>query len=181
MAVKTSIARRYARALLMIAREQNRINETKQELVRVVGFFDQAPDLFVQLLSPALGKRERGKILEQLIPALGLSAVSGNFLLLLNQKARLDYLKKIYESYLLLSDQASGISRANVFSARPLSDQFKERLIKSLQKRTGKTIIAEFRLDRELIGGVKVQIGSLLLDGSVKAQLKLMEDKLKRV
>ena len=119
--------------------------------------------------------------MEQLIPALGLSAVSGNFLLLLNQKARLDYLKKIYESYLLLSDQASGISRANVFSARPLSDQFKERLIKSLQKRTGKTIIAEFRLDRELIGGVKVQIGSLLLDGSVKAQLKLMEDKLKRV
>jgi len=181
VAVKTSVARRYARALLMIAREQSRINETKQELIRVVGFFDRVPDLFAQLLSPALGKQERGKILRQLIPALGLSPDTGNFILLLNQKARLEYLKKIYEAYLLLSDEASGIKRAQVYSAHPLPEDSRRRLIRALEKRTGKTVVAEFRIDRELIGGVKVQIGSLLLDGSVRAQLKLMAEKLRRI
>lgn len=174
-------ARRYARALLLIAQEKNQISEFKQQLERVALFFEEHPDLFIQLLSPALSKRAREKILKQIIPAFALSPEMENFLLLLNLKARLELLPQIYSAYLALSDQALGIQRALVFSAKPLRDNEKQKLIETLKKRTGKTILAEFQVDPELIGGVKVQIGSQLWDGSVRAQLKLMEEKLRRI
>ena len=181
MAVKTSTARRYARALLLLAQERNRIQEVKRELERLARYLEGAPALFAQLLSPGLGKQAREKILRSLIAPFGLSPDTGNFLLLLNDKSRLDHLQKIYEAYLVLSDEASGISRARVSSARPLADDSRQRLVAALSKRTGKSILAEFAVDPGLLGGVKVQIGSLLLDGSVKARLRMMEEKLKKI
>jgi len=181
VAIKTSIARRYARALLLIAKQQNKIQEFKAELGRVAEFFERQPELFSQILSPGIGRNAREKILLQILPAFGLSQELSNFILILNQKSRLDHLLKIYESYVVLSDDALGIQRAKVYSAHPLQEDIREKLIKALEKRTGKTVKAEFQLDPSLIGGLKVQIGSLLLDGSIRAQLDLMKERLTKI
>jgi len=177
--VSSSVARRYARALLMIAQSQNQAQTLKEQLNQLGEFFGKEPELLVQILSPALSNSEREKILKQLAQGLGLNEILVNFLYLLNQKRRLDHLSKIQEAYLKLMDEEAGIARARVMSAWPLSSQLQEQLVKSLEKKIGKKVIAEFELDRELIGGLKVQVGSLLLDGSVLAQLKSLEGKLK--
>lgn len=181
MALKGSVAKRYARAILLIARDKNLIAEIGQDLNKVASFFDGQKELFVQLLSPALNTSDRGKFLDQMISAMGLRPETANFFHLLNQKGRLEHLKGIQQFYQTLSDEASGLVRAQVFSAHDLPDEVKGRLVASLEKRTAKKVKAEFKIDSGLIGGIKVQIGGMLLDGSVAAQLKRMEESLKRV
>jgi F-type H+-transporting ATPase subunit delta len=116
-----------------------------------------------------------------MIQSLALSEDMSNFMHLLNHKGRLEYIKKIQEQYRLLADQASGLVRAQVFSARPLAPDMQTRLILALEKRTLKKVEAEFAVSPELIGGLKVQIGGMLLDGSVAEQLRRMEESLKRI
>lgn len=180
MPVSSAVATRYARALLVIAQSQNQAKQLKEQLSQVAEFFEKEPELLAQILSPALSASEREKILKALAQGLGLDEVLANFLYLLNQKRRLDHLAKIQQAYLKLMDDASGIARAKVMSAWPLSSELQEKLVKSLEKKIKKKVVAEFELDRELIGGLRVQVGSLLLDGSVLAQLKGLEEKLKR-
>lgn len=181
MALRGSVARRYARALLMVAEEKKRAAEIGAELAALTGFFDKYPDLHTQLLSPALDLADRSKLIDSIIRSFKLSAESGTFLHLLSQKGRLEYLHRIQDWYRRLADDASGIVRAQVFSAHPIPGQIQERLVRALEKRVSKKVQAQFVTDKELIGGLKVQIGSLLLDGSVAAQLRRLEEDLKRV
>jgi len=181
VALKGSVAKRYAKALLLIAQEKNLVKETGQDLKDVSHFFNGHQELFVQLLSPALNLNDREKFLDSMVSAMGLGPETANFFHLLNRKGRLEHLDRIQEFYQTLSDQASGLVRAEVFSAHNLPEEFRTRLIGTLEKRTRKKVLAEFKIDSGLIGGIKVQIGSTLLDGSIAAQLRRMEEELKRI
>ena len=67
---------------------------------------------------------------------------------------------------------AKGTVEAMVKSAVELTDTQKDRLIKSLEKRTGKSVTLKCVVDNTLLGGVAVEIDGQLLDGSVKQNLK---------
>jgi len=181
VALKGSVSRRYAKALLAIAREKNRTDETGAELGRVAGFFNANPELFMQLLSPTLTVSDRAKVIDQMAKSLSLSPETSGFLQLVNRKGRLEYLGKMHEAYQTLSDQAAGTARAKVLSARVIPELQQKMLVAALEKRLNKKVMAQFETAPELIGGVKVQVGGLLLDGSVQAQLKRMQEELERI
>jgi len=176
-----SVARRYARALLMLAKEQNQVEELGAELKSLVGFFEQYPELFHQILSPQILPEERENIIKTLSSQLSLSELMTNFLLLLNQKRRFAIISRIARVYEQLSDELSGIARAEVYSAQEIDSSLKEKLINILEKKLNKKVVAKFFTDPELIGGVKVKVGSILMDGSIRAQLKMLEDQLKGI
>lgn len=180
MALKGSVARRYARALLRLAVEQNQVPETGAELADIARFFEQNPELYLQLLSPALSAGDREKFLNRMVELMGLSQATANFILLLSRKGRLEHLPRIRDEFRTLSDQAAGMVRVKVSSARPFPEGLKARLLSALQKRTGKKVEAQFAVEPELLGGLKVQIGSLLLDGSISSQLKRLKEELER-
>jgi len=174
-----SIARRYARALILIAQEENQLERLGAELLKLEEFFKNNLSLFRQLLSPQLSPSQRGEVLKLSGEKLGLSPTLVNFLLLLNQKHRLDLFFRIVREYQILSDQLSGIARAQIFSARPLSEALKEKLLSLLEQKLNKKIEAEYFQKPDLIAGVKVKVGSLVIDGSIRAQLSMIEEKLK--
>jgi F-type H+-transporting ATPase subunit delta len=68
--------------------------------------------------------------------------------------------------------------RAVVTSATPLSPADLERVRRSLERRTKKTVMLEAQVDPSLIGGLVAQVGDLVLDGSVRTQLSTLRDKL---
>ena len=181
MALQGSVARRYAKALLGIASGKNQIQGIGAELISVVSLFDRHPDLHIQLLSPALTTSEREKFLNTMIQGLGIGQDTANFLLLVNRKGRLEYLKRIRDEYQKFSDDAAGLVRAQIFSAHALPGDTQGRLISALEKRTSKKVEAKFEIVPGLIGGIKVQIGGLLLDGSISAQLVRMKEELERI
>ena len=175
-----AIARRYAKALMLIATEDGQAEQYREELQGLAGVLSENPNLEQAIMNPLYGAGDRRKVLEAVIEKVSLSKVMTSFLLLLFDKGRIGFLSDINDFFQKLADELKGIARANVFSATELSSDAVEKIRASLADRTGKEIILDIEQDESLIGGVVTKIGDLVLDGSIKTQLLNMRESLKR-
>ena len=175
-----TIARRYAKALLLIGKEDDRTDTYREELDRVAQLFEHEKELEQAVCNPLYKLEDREKLMAVVIEKLELSPVMSSFFKLLFTKGRIGYLSDINSFYQKLADQLKGIERASLTSAVELSSETVEKISQTLVQMTGKEIILEKALDPDLIGGVVTRIGDLVLDGSVKTQLLNMRESLKR-
>ncbi len=87
-------------------------------------------------------------------------------------------MKKIFESFLKLCSRKRGEVNASLISSKELSQLELEKIRKDLSVAMGSTIKFEYILDKELIGGLKLQLGSFMIDTSIKNKLKKYEQKM---
>jgi len=177
---KLAISRRYARALLIIAKEDGQAETYRQELDGFSGLLKKEKELERAIANPLYDTASRRKVLEKTLEKLNLSTVITSFLLLLFEKGRIGFLNDINAYYQKLADELKGLARADLVSATELSTESVEKIRKSLSKMTGKEIMLNITQDPSLIGGVVTKIGDLVLDGSIKTQLSNMKESLKR-
>ena len=175
-----AVARRYAKALLLIGKEDGQAESYKEELAAVAGMIEREKALEQALINPLYDADARRQVLEAVIQKLKLSAVMSAFLMLLFDKRRIAFIGAISEFYEKLADELKGIARASLVSASELSDGTVEKIRSALYKRTGKEVVLEVQQDPDLIGGIVTKIGDLVLDGSIKSQLLNMRETLKR-
>lgn len=175
-----AIARRYAKALLLIGKQTDQAEAYRDELNGVASIIDGNPALAQALVNPLYGAADRKKVLEKVIGGLTLSDVMKAFLLLLFDKGRIGFLAVINDFYQRLADDLKGIARATLVSASALSAGTVDKIQGSLSKRTGKEVTLEVEQDPALIGGIIARIGDLVLDGSIRTQLQNMRETLKR-
>ena len=175
-----AIARRYAKALLLIGKEDGNTETYREELAGVSHLIEREKTLEQAINNPLYNAEGRKKVLGSVIEKLGLSAVMKSFLILLFDKGRFVYLSSINEFYQKLADELKGISRASLVSATALSSETVEKIRATLSEKTGKDIILDIEQDPSLIGGIVTRIGDLVLDGSIKTQLLNMRESLKR-
>jgi F-type H+-transporting ATPase subunit delta len=175
-----AIARRYAKALLLIGKEDGQAENYRRELDALTMLIVNEKALFQALTNPLYDNAGRRKVLETVIRKLDLSKVMESFTLLLFDKGRIGFISNINEFYQDLVDDLKGVARASLVSATQLTSETVEKIKKSLSKRTGKDIVLEIEQDPGLIGGIVTRIGDLVLDGSIKTQLLNMRETLKR-
>jgi len=175
-----AIARRYAKALLLIGKEDGQAEVYKEELQAISSLIDENKALEQALNNPLYDAAGRKKVLEKVIEMLDLTKVTKSFLLLLFDKRRFGFLSSVNEYYLKLADELKGIARASLVSATELSEETIDKIREALSKKTGKTVVLEVEQDQSLIGGIVTRIGDLVLDGSVRTQLLNMRESLKR-
>ena len=175
-----SIARRYAKALLLIGKEDGKAETYREELDGLTKLLAGQPDLERAINNPLYPPADRRKVLEAVVQKLGLSEVMQSFLFLLFEKGRFGFLESISEFYAKLADDLKGIARASLVSATELGDDTVDKIRAALSQRTGKDIILDVQQDPGLIGGIVTKIGDLVLDGSIKTQLVNMRESLKR-
>ncbi len=175
-----AIARRYAKALLLIGKEDGQAETYREELDGVVRLIAEEKALNQALTNPLYAAAGRRKVLVAVIEKLGLSKVMTAFLILLFDKGRIGFISNINDFYQKMVDELKGIARASLVSATELSSETIEKIRTSLSKKTGKEIILEVEQDPSLIGGIVTQIGDLVLDGSIKTQLLNMRESLKK-
>ena len=175
-----SIARRYAKALLLIGKEDGQAEAYREELQGLARLLANQPDLERAINNPLYLPADRRKVLEAVVQKLSLSEVMQSFLYLLFEKGRFGFLESISDFYEKLADDLKGVARASLVSATELGDDTVEKIRAALSKRTGRDIILEVQQDPELIGGIVTKIGDLVLDGSIKTQLVNMRESLKR-
>ena len=175
-----AIARRYAKALLLIGKEDGQTETYREELAGISGILDKERSLEQAITNPLYDAAGRKKVLETIIDKLGLSAVMRSFLMLLYDKRRFVHLANVNDFYQKLADELKGIARASLVSATELSSEVVEKIRSTLSDKTGKDIILEVEQDPSLIGGIVTRIGDLVLDGSIKTQLLNMRESLKR-
>ena len=175
-----TIARRYAKALLIIGKEDGQAETYRDELDGFVKLMAKEKELEQAITNPLYGASGRKKVLETVIDKVGISKIVASFLLLLFDKGRFDFLSVINDFYQKLADELKGVLRASLVSASELSSEIVEKIRTTLSKRTGKDIILQVEQDPSLIGGIVSRIGDLVLDGSIKSQLLNMRESLKR-
>ena len=174
----SALTRRYAKALVELGVEQQAVEAYGRELASVKDVLSKE-DLLRQLLdSPTLALEKKAAMLADLCKVLELSEGMVKFLGLLLSKGRICYLGQIEENYRRQADELSGILRAKITSASELDDVQQQAIATSLEKQTGKQVGVTVTVDANLIGGLQAEIGGRLFDGSVKTQLKRIEESL---
>lgn len=173
-----SLAEHYADALVDVALEQNAAAEIRQQLGDFLELLKESPSLHVLLGSPAVSKKSKQAAVQALINRLGASQAMRNFLFVVLDHRRIALLPEIQVAFDVRLDERQGIVRADVTTARDLSDAEKRDLSGALQRLTGRRVEATYRQDAALIGGAVVRIGSTIYNGSVQAQLERLRNRL---
>ena len=174
--IGSKVSKRYAKALFSLGQEDGNFEQYGQELSDFEAFFQDNADFRQVIVNPVFALEDRRKVLQIVLDKSNFSGVVKNFLNLLLDKDRIGAIEAITGYYARLTDEVSGIARAEIVTARPLKEEALGRIEKSLEGLTSKKIKPEVREDKDLIGGIVVKIGDLVLDGSVKAQLEGLKE-----
>ena len=106
---------------------------------------------------------------------MNFSKILNNFLSLLITKRRIFFLKKIVLSFLKLSAKKRGELTASLISSKNLSADEIKNISHELSQSIGSSVSFDHKEDKNLIGGLKIQVGSLMIDSSIKSKLKKYE------
>ena len=171
-------ARRYAKALLQIGDKQGNVPQLQQELEMVATTVAANADLSRLVASPLVLPTKKAEVFETILAAAKVSQTLRHFFRVVAEAGRLNLLPEIRRTFADLVDERAGIVEAHVSSAQPMSDAQTQALLASLGTRTGKTIRLSWKQDPTLLGGLKVQVGSTVLDASLQGQLRQLKTKL---
>ncbi len=177
---KLAVARRYAKALIFIGKDDGQAESYKSELHDFTSLVTDNNALAQAVMNPLYAKEDRRRVLEAVVEKAGFSKMVAAFVLLLFDKNRIQFIDEINKIYQKLFDEFRNIARASVYSATELSADALSRIQASLAIMIGKEVVLESYRDSELIGGIVTKIGDLVLDGSVRTQLCNLRESIKR-
>lgn len=172
------IARRYAKALLDIGRDRGAADVFADDLERVVGALRASADLRSAIASPMFPLSQRRAALGAVAERLAVSPAVRTLLALLCDRGRTGEIEMIEREYRAMADRAAGRVRAEMTSARAVGEDVAVRLRVALEGATGKRVILTRRTDPSLLGGLQLKVGSTLYDGSVRARLDEMRERI---
>jgi F-type H+-transporting ATPase subunit delta len=172
------VAKRYAKALVALARQHGRLAETGEQLKRFADLVADTPALKSLLHNPAISGHFKDDLLTDLTQRLRLGPLEASFVRMLLEKGRLPEMPHIVALYDVLAAEAQNRLRVQVKTAVPLSAALQEEVRQRFAHYTSKDIIIDQEIDPTLIGGIVVQMGSLVLDGSIRNELLRLKTEL---
>ena len=180
MKSREATAKRYAKALLAVAREGGTVEAVGRDLDAFVDVFAGQLALQGVLLRPWIKPAEREAVARDVAKAAGLGKLVQDFVSLVAARGRADHLREMAAAYRTLVDEASGRVTGEVRTAVPMTDDEKRRLAQRLGQKLGKQVALEEIVDRSLLGGFVARVGSFVLDGSLDGQLRRLHERLAR-
>ena len=163
---------RYSRALFEVANESNELDKSENDFRNFQSLFNSSSEIKNFIQNPTQNKNTQNSVINLIAEKLSFSKNLKNFFLLLIEKRRIFFVKKISESFLKLCSKKRGEVKASLISSKKLSPTELDEISKDLSKSMGSTIKFDYKVDEELIGGLKLQLGSFMIDTSIKNKLK---------
>ena len=166
------IAEPYAEALLELSNSSDSLSETTNDINIVSQFLANSSDLKKFLGNPLITRTAKKNVIKDVLGEQ-IDSKTLTFLMLLVDRGRIAILDTIAEKFLELSYKKESIEIAKVTSSIKLSTEQQKNIALKLKSITGaKQIKLALRVDPKLIGGFTVEIGSKLIDTSIRGQLK---------
>lgn len=170
--IPSTVFARYARSLVEVVVAQHEESEVGRNLSLYREIFKAVPQLLECFDNPAVPREAKQKILSELMVLYPLGPTAANFLRILLDHNRIRYFNEILDYYTTTLNERKGIVAAEVTSAVPLSEPETAALRDGLSRAVGRTVTLNLRTDADLLGGVVVQVGSTVYDGSIRRQLE---------
>jgi F-type H+-transporting ATPase subunit delta len=179
--VNVSVARRYARALLELAKEGAGLETIQAQLEAVAQAVNEIAELNDIVVNPAYTRAERWAVLQAVLQSQGnLDPMLGNFIRLLVDRNRIGQLNDIARLFRDMADSLAGRLRGRVISAGPLPEDSVRAIKKGLERLTERQLMIEASVEPALLGGVMAQVGSTVYDDSLKSHLEDLRKQLKQ-
>ena len=169
---------RYARALFETSKEADELEKNEVDIKNFQLLHEDSLELKNFIENPTNTIEVQNKILNLLSEKLSFSKNLKNFFFLLIKKRRIFFVKKIIVSFLKLCSKKRGEINASLISSKELTSVELESISKELSLSMGSTIKFDYKVDKDLIGGLKLQLGSFMIDTSIKNKLKKYEQKM---
>jgi F-type H+-transporting ATPase subunit delta len=173
--VASSIGRRYAQAYFDLARQEGKIPQWRDDLVRVVDTLSTR-DVADALVNPRLGLSDRTRLALEVLEGTGQPA--RNLVRLLIERKRTGVLGELVETYDRLADRDSGVIRAEVITAIPVDEDLTTRIGRALGDKLGAAVHTEVHQDPSILGGLIIRIGDRVIDDSVGTRLQQLRTSL---
>lgn len=173
----TKAARRYATALLELAKEREEVEDILEDIQFIQNTLEGSRELVVFLKSPVVNYDDKIGALEKIFFD-DLSEATKLFIKLMARKDRINILDQIAEAFVEKYKEYAGIITVQVFVARELSEEQQESLHSQLEEKTQKKVDMEITVDESLKGGMAIRVNDTVIDGTVKHKLEELEESL---
>jgi len=164
------IARVYSEALFEVALDKGKLDEIHDQLGEVADVLSENRDLQVFFFSPYFSSNEKRDGIKRAITGAEPELV--NFLELLAEKHRMPALFRVRKRFDELWAKENKRLEVTVTSAVELEASVAEQVGAEIEKQTGQTIELKREVDPSIIGGIKLQVGNMVLDASIQNRLE---------
>jgi F-type H+-transporting ATPase subunit delta len=179
--IVSGMARRYATALFELALESNAVDQVQSDLKAFDALVASSPDLTRLVRSPVFSADEQAKALMAVLDKAGIKGVAANFLRVVASNRRLFAARDMIKGFNALVARHKGEVTAQVTVAATLNDARLNEIRDALKSVTGKDVRVDVDVDPSIIGGLKVKLGSRMIDASLRTKLNSIKQAMKEV
>ena len=174
------VARRYSEALFEVGKEDNKLDEYLEEIKFIGDVCSEYKDFFELLKTPKISINEKKDVFEETFEGK-ISKEVNNFLKIILDKRRINSIFQITKEYEKLVDKHNGVVKADAYTTIPLDKDKLKTIENKLSSMTNKKVKLENKIDKSLIGGIKIKIGDKVIDDTIKTKLSDIEKSLKKL
>jgi len=171
-------AERYSLALYELSSENNLLTQIENQSLSILGLINSSEEFKNSIKDPTTKKEDLINITNSISENYNFEILLNNFLNFLIQKRRLFFLERILQSFIEICSKKRGELKAELKSAKELSNDEITRITEELTKNFSSKIKLSYKYDKTLIGGLVLQIGSIMIDTSIKNKLQQIENKM---
>ncbi|QNT77830.1 ATP synthase F1 subunit delta [Entomobacter blattae] len=177
--VAGSLFGRYATALYDVATEHGKLDEVIEEAQALYQIIEQSSDLRNLLNNRTIQDSESQKAIMAILAHQGFGIIIKNFMGVIIQNRRLPLTEEFLQVFLSLVALRRGVAIAEVISATPLSDVQKAQIQARLVEAGYSRVSIQEKVEKSLLGGLVLRIGSRLYDASLKTRISQLHEKMK--
>ena len=171
-------AERYSLALFELSEENNLLSQIEDQSSSVLNLINQSEDFSSLIKDPTTNQEDLSKVINKIAENNKFENLFKNFLNFLIQKRRFFFIERILKSFIEICSRKRGELKAELKSAKQLSNEEIAKITEELTKNFSSKIKLNYKHDESLIGGLVVQVGSTMVDTSIKNKLQQIENRM---
>ena len=171
-----STAQSYALALSEISKDNAELDVVEERIKNLRELLNNSSDLLKTILNPTISKEDKGKVISIIAKQNNFPQSLNKFLSFVSAKNRLFFLNKIIDNFINLASNARGELKAKLISSKKLSLEEQKKIQSELSENFQSSLNISYQYDPKLIAGLIIQVGSVMVDTSIKTKLKKLEE-----
>ena len=171
-------AERYSLALFELSEENNLISQIEEQSSSMLKLINQSNDFSNLIKNPIISQEDLSKAINKIIENNKFDKLFKNFLSFLIEKRRFFFIENILKSFIETCSKKRGELKAELKSAKNLTSDELKKITEVLTKNFSSKIKLNYKHDESLIGGLVVQVGSTMVDTSIKNKLQQIDNRM---
>ena len=173
-----SSAKSYSQALYELASEEKNLDDIEKNVASVLKLIFQSEEFNLLIKDPTNKQEDQQNVINIIFEKFNLNSLLKKFLNFLVMKRRFFYVEKILKDFLVICSKNRGEISAKLTVAKELNENEINKIKSELSKNFGSDIKLNYKYDPDLIGGLIMQVESIMIDTSIKNKLQQIENKM---